>query len=129
LLSFFGLSRRKAWPAINKCLLKLSIIVDLLVVTVFPSLSAVGSWDEVLLFTVSQNVLELELQVANFCLKKLAFAWFLISLKSCVSLGLFDASVVRHRMFLCWLREVRSGVNQGLYQFLVLHFLKGACLF
>ena len=60
--------------------------------TVFPNLSAVGSWEEVLLFsmdfTVSQNVLELELQYAHFCLKKLAFAfltdclyWFLISLK------------------------------------------------
>jgi hypothetical protein len=38
----------------------------------------VGSWEEVLLFsmdfTVSQNFLELELQDANFCLKKLAFA-------------------------------------------------------
>ena len=30
-------------------------------------------------------------------------------------------------MFLCWLRAVRSGENQGL--FLVLHFLNGACLF
>ena len=26
-------------------------------------------------------------------------------------------------------KGVRSGVNQGLYLFLVLHFLKGACLF
>ena len=38
------------------------IIVDLSVVTVFPSLSAVGSWEEVLLFsmdfTVSQNFLQ-----------------------------------------------------------------------
>ena len=32
-------------------------------------------------------------------------------------------------MFLCWLRAVRSGENQGLYLFLVLHFLNGACLF
>ena len=44
----------------RKCLLKFSIIADLSGVTVFPSLSAVGSWEEVLLFsmdfTVSQNV-------------------------------------------------------------------------
>ena len=49
------------------------------VVTMLPSLSAVGSWEEVLLFsmdfTVSLNVLELELQDANFCLKKLAFTF------------------------------------------------------
>ena len=40
------------------------------------SLSAVGSWEEVLLFsmdfTVSQNFLKFVLQDANFCLKKLA---------------------------------------------------------
>ena len=53
----------------RKCLLKFSIIVDLSVVTVFPSLSAVGS------FTVSQNFLDFVLQDANFCLKKLAFAF------------------------------------------------------
>ena len=111
-----------------------------IVVTVLPSLSAVGSWAEVLLFsmdfTVSHNFLELELQDENFCLKKLAFAfltdcvyWFLISLKSCISRGLFDASAIRHRMFLCCSRAVRSGVNQGLYLFLVQTFLKGACLF
>ena len=44
--------------------------------TVFPNLSAVGSWEEVLLFsmdfTVSQNFLEFVLQDANFCFKKLA---------------------------------------------------------
>jgi hypothetical protein len=55
-----------AWPAVDKCLLKFSIIVDLSVVTVFPSLFAVGSWEEVLLFsmdfTVSQNILEFVLQ-------------------------------------------------------------------
>ena len=49
------------------------IIMDLSVVTVLPSLSAVGSWEEVLLFTmdftVSQNVLELVLQETNLCLK------------------------------------------------------------
>ena len=78
----------------RKCLWKFSIIIDLLVVTVLPSLSAVGSWEEVLLFsmdfTVSQNCLELELQDAHFCLRKLAFAfltdcvyWFLTSLNSC----------------------------------------------
>ena len=98
-----GVARRKAWPAIEKCLLKCSIIMDLSMVTVSPSLSAVGSWEEVLLFsmdfTVSQNVLELELQDANFCLKKLALAfltdcvyWFLTSLNSCISRGLFDAT-------------------------------------
>ena len=32
-------------------------------------------------------------------------------------------------MFLCWLRAVRSGENQGLYLFLVLHFLNRSCLF
>ena len=102
LLAEVGVARRKAWPAVEKCLLKFSIIMDLSVETVFPSLSAVGSWEEVLLFsmdfTVSQNFLELELQDANFCLKKLALAfltdcvyWFLTSLNSCISRGLFDA--------------------------------------
>ena len=71
LLAGVGVARRKAWPAVEKCLLKCSITMDLSVVTVLPSLSAVGSWEEVLLFsmdfTVSQNVLELELQDANFC--------------------------------------------------------------
>ena len=91
--------------------------MDLSVVTVLPSLSAVGSWEEVLLFsmdfTVSQNLLELELQDANFCFKKLAFAfltdcvyWFLTFLNSCISRGLFDAIAVRNRMFLCWSRAV-----------------------
>ena len=103
-------------------------------------LSAVGIWEEVLLFsmdfTVSQNFLEFVLQDANFCFKKLAFAfltacvyWFLTSLKSCISRGLFDANAIRHRMFLCWSRAVRSGVNHGLYLFLVLHFLNEAFLF
>ena len=36
----------------RKCLLKFSIIVDLSVLTVFPILSAVGSWEEVLLFSM-----------------------------------------------------------------------------
>ena len=102
------------------------------VVTVFPIVSAVGSWEEVLFFsmdfTVSQNFFEFVLQDANFCLKKLALAiltacvyLFLTSLKSCTSRGLFDANAERHRMFLCWSRAVRSGENQGLYLFLVLH--------
>ena len=88
LLAGVGVARRKAWAAVEKCFLKFSMIVDLSAVTVFPSLSAVGSWEEVLLFsmdfTVSKNVLELVLQDANFCLKKLALAfltdcvyWFL----------------------------------------------------
>ena len=76
LLTGVGVARGKAWPAIEKGLLEFSIIMDLLVVTVFPSLSAVGSWEEVLLFfmdfTVSQNFFEFVLQDANFCLKKLA---------------------------------------------------------
>ena len=53
-------SQVESMASLEKCLLKFSIIVDLSVVTVFPSLSAVGSWEEVLLFsmdfTVSQNV-------------------------------------------------------------------------
>ena len=32
-------------------------------------------------------------------------------------------------MFLYWSRAVKSGVNQGLYLFLVLYFLNVACLF
>ena len=72
-------ARWKARPAVEKLLLKFSIIVDLSVVTVFPSLRAVGSWEEVLLFsmdfTVSQNFFEFVLQDANFCLKKLALAF------------------------------------------------------
>jgi hypothetical protein len=52
LLTGVGVARWKAWPAVEKCLLKFSIIVDLLVVTVFPILSAVGSWEEVLLFSM-----------------------------------------------------------------------------
>ena len=100
----------EAWPAVEKGFLKFSIIVDLSVVTVFPSLIAVGTWDEVLLFsmdfTVSQNFLEFVLKDAHFCLKKLAFAFltacvylFLVSLKSYILRGLFDANAVRHNMF------------------------------
>ena len=87
-------------------------------------------------FTVSQNFFDVVLQDANFCLKKLALAFltaceylFLTSLKSCISRGLFDANAERYRMFLCWSRADRSGVNQGLYLFLVLRFLRGACIF
>jgi hypothetical protein len=63
LLAGVGVARRKAWPAIEKVLLKFSIIMDSSVLTVLPSLSAVGSWEEVILFsmdfTVSENFLEL----------------------------------------------------------------------
>ena len=57
LLTGVGVARSKTWPAVEKCLLKFSIIVYLSVVTVFPSISAVGSWEEVLFsdFLVSQN--------------------------------------------------------------------------
>jgi hypothetical protein len=62
LLTGVRVARWKAWPAVEKCLLKFSIVVNVLVVTVFPSLSALGSWEEVLLFsmnfTLSQNILE-----------------------------------------------------------------------
>jgi hypothetical protein len=69
LLAGVRVARWKAWPAVDKCFLKFSTILDLSVVTMFPSLSAVGSWEEVLLFsmdfTVSQNLLEFVLQDAN----------------------------------------------------------------
>ena len=73
LLTGVRVARWKAWPAVEKCLLKFSIIVDLSVVTEFHILSEVGSWEEVFLFsmdfTVSQNFWEFVLQDANFCLK------------------------------------------------------------
>ena len=79
MLTRVWVARWKAWPAVEKCLLKFSIIADLSVVTVFPSLSAMGIWEEVLLFsmdlTVSHNFFEFVLQDANFCLKKLALAF------------------------------------------------------
>ena len=81
LLTGVGVTRWIAWPVVEKCLFKCSIIVDLSVVTVFPSLSAVGSWEEVL-FTVSQNFFEFVLQDANFCLKKLAFAFLTVYIGS-----------------------------------------------
>ena len=95
-LTGVGVAKWKAWPAVEKCLLKFSIIVDLSGVTVFPSLRAVGSWDEVLLFsmdfTVSQNFFDLVLQNANFCLKKLALAF----LTACVYLFLTSLKVAYH---------------------------------
>ena len=82
----------------------------------------VGSWEEVLLFsmdfTVSQNVLESVLQEANLVPD---FP------ESCISRGLVYANAERHRMFLCWSRAVKSGVNQGLY-LLVLHFFEWGML-
>jgi hypothetical protein len=98
-------------------------LFHLSVVIVVPSLRTVGSWEEVILFsmdfTVSQNFFELVLQDSNLCLKKLAISFltacvylFLTSLKSCISRGLFDANAERHRMFLSWSRADRSGVNQ-----------------
>ena len=59
LLTGVGVARWKAWPAVEKCLLKFSVIVDLSVVTVFPSLSAVGSWEDVLLLHGLYSVPEL----------------------------------------------------------------------
>ena len=56
LLTGVGVTRWKALPAVEKCLLKFSIIVDLSVVTVFPSLRAVGTWEEVLLFSMDLAV-------------------------------------------------------------------------
>jgi hypothetical protein len=122
----------RCWPGlgsqVEKCLLKLAIIVDW----------AAGWRCSYSPWTLQcpRTFLELVLQDENLCLKKLALAfltdcvyWFLTSLKSCISLGLFYANAERHRMFLCWSWAVRSGVNQDLYLFLVLHFLNGACLF
>ena len=45
LLTRVGVARWKAWPAVEKLLWKFSIIMDLSVVTVFPSLGVVGSWE------------------------------------------------------------------------------------
>ena len=59
LLTSVGVARWKAWPAVEKCILKFSIIVELSVVTVFPILSAVDSWEEVLLFSMDVSVQEL----------------------------------------------------------------------
>ena len=52
LLTGVRVARWKAWPAVEKCLLRFSIIVNVSVVTVFPSLSAVGSCEEVLSFSM-----------------------------------------------------------------------------
>ena len=55
----------------RKMLLEILNYSGLLVVTEFPILSAVGSWEEVFLFsmdfTVPQNFFELVLQEANCC--------------------------------------------------------------
>ena len=59
LLTGVGVARWKAWPAVEKCLLNFSIVVDLSVVTVFPNLSAVCSWEEVLLLSMDYSVPEL----------------------------------------------------------------------
>ena len=58
LLTGVGVARWKAWPAVEKCFLKFLIIMDLSVVTVFPSLRAVGSWEEVFLFSMDFSVPE-----------------------------------------------------------------------
>ena len=84
----------------------------------FPSLSAVGSSEEVLLFSMDFSVPKLfVLHDAHFCLEKLTLAFLtdcvyrlLTSLKMCISRGLFDANAVRHRMFLCWSKAVKYGV-------------------
>ena len=72
--------------------------------TVFPSLSAVGSWEQVLSFSIDFSVPKLfgvRTTGCKFLFEKLAFAfltdcvyWFLTSLKSCISWRLFDASAV-----------------------------------
>ena len=59
LLTGVGVVRWKAWPAVGQCLLKFSIITDLSLVTVFPRLSAVSSWEEVLLFSMDFSVTEI----------------------------------------------------------------------
>ena len=51
-----GVARRKAWPAVEKCFMKLSIIADLSVVTVLTSLSAMSNWEEVFLFSMDFSV-------------------------------------------------------------------------
>ena len=88
-----------------------------------------SSCEEVLLFSMDFSVPKPFGISAHFCLKKIAFLtdrvyWLLNSLKSCISRGLFDANAVRHRMFLCWSRAVMSGVNKGLYLFLVQRFFE-----
>ena len=110
-LTGVGVARWKAWPAVEKCLLKCSIIMNLSVMTVLPSLSAAGRRCACSPWTVSQNLFKFVLQDANFCLKKLAFAfltscvyWFITSLKSCISQGLLDANAERHRMGRAYLR-------------------------
>ena len=99
-----GVYTWKAWAAVEKCFLKFSIIADLSVVTVFPSLSALGSWEEVVLFsidfTVAQNFMVFVLQDAKFVLGKprLAFSNCLCILvpnfpESCISRGLYECKM------------------------------------
>ena len=56
----------------RKMLIEILNYSGFIVVTVFPIFSAVGSWEEVFLFsmdfTVSQDFFEFVLQEANFCL-------------------------------------------------------------
>ena len=70
-------SHVESMASCREMLIEILNFADISVVPRFPSLRAVGSWEEVRLFsmdfTVSQNFLEFVLQDANFCLKKLAF--------------------------------------------------------
>ena len=124
-LTGVGVAMWKAWPAVEKCLLKFSIIAYSSVVTVFPSPSAVGSWEEVFLFSVDFTGCKFLFEKASLffpnclCILVSNFPekWHIA--------GAFDANVILHRIFLCWSRAVRSGVNQELHLFLVLHFLNG----
>ena len=137
LLAGIGVARWKPWPAVEKCLLKYSIIVDISVVTVFPSVSAVGSWEEVLLFSMDFSLPKPFGISATGC--KFLFEKAIRCFPNCLCILVPDfpeklhiAGTIRcynavcHRMFLCWSRAVKSGVNQGLYLFLVLYFLNGA---
>ena len=123
----------------RKMLIK--ILNYLSLVTVFPSLGAVGSWEEVLLFsmdfTVSQNFMEFVLQDANFSLKKLVLAlltacvyWFLMSLKSCISQELFDANAVRRQDVFVLVKgsQVWSEATGYICSWFYI-FVNGACLF
>jgi len=71
----------EAWPASAKCLLKFTKILTLSVMMVLSSFKAVGSWEEITLFsrvlTVSQNFLEFVWQAENFRLKKWAFVFLI----------------------------------------------------
>ena len=81
----------------EQCFLKFSTIVDLSGVTVFPSLSAVGSWVEMLLFSmdfiVSQNFLELEPQDV-FVLVEGSQVWSEPRAKSVLSSTFFERGIL-----------------------------------